>query len=114
MQIPAFRSASNYALWQLRELAAEEPCRRAASDGGAAALLVRLLAHAELAEGAAAALRRLVNTPERGAAVCEAGVPLRGKSARAHLIQTGVKGLRVARPTMHALAGCSAALHGYG
>jgi len=122
VQIPAFRSASNYALWQLRELAAEEPCRRAASDGGAAALLVRLLAHAELAEGAAAALRRLVNTPERGAAVCEAGATSRGFACprtpdpdRSHPNGTALSSAASSSTAHHCLpAGHTGALHLYG
>lgn len=76
VQVAAYRSASTYALWQLRELSGEEACRQAAMRGGAASLLVTLLAYPELAAGAAAALRRLCTTPERGMAVSGAGQSL--------------------------------------
>ena len=74
-QVATYRSSSTYALWQLRTLAADEPCRQAAIREGAVPVLVGLLAYLELAAGAAAVLRRLCSTPERGMAVCAAGLP---------------------------------------
>ncbi|KAK9825860.1 hypothetical protein WJX81_005237 [Elliptochloris bilobata] len=82
IEVAAYRSASTYALWQLRALVAEEPCRQAALNGGAAPLLVALLTYSELGAGAAAVLRRLCTTPECGMAVSAAG----GTEALARLL----------------------------